>query len=265
LTTCFSPKQFSCLYDVKSNVHKKRLLKRRRWNSVVSTQCECKVSFSAYYAHSAVSRRLLPDDVNHPKHDTTLRKQRGQQKPLIVHDVQEKSWKQNNTEPEMAKVKKNLHKSIQVWHQRTKGLARQQLDIENYSSLMEKKNNHELLKSVLQNSIDLCHTEIALRSWFSLFFWSQTEKAHKNEYTSSYLRRKQKKKGGGESAETQSKPNTRALPRPPQTEAHKEHQQRRNNNNNSPGGGGGGEQRKQTNGNIQDPLLKQKLTKNCQQ
>jgi hypothetical protein len=111
--------------------------------------------------------------------------------------VQEKSWKQNNTEPEMAKVKKNLHKSIQVWHQRTKGLARQQLDIENYSSLMEKKNNHELLKSVLQNSIDLCHTEIALRSWFSLFFWSQTEKAHKNEYTSSYLRRKQKKKGGG--------------------------------------------------------------------
>jgi hypothetical protein len=53
--------------------------------------------------------------------------------------VQEKSWKQNNTEPEMAKVKKNLHKSIQVWHQRTKGLARQQLDIENYSSLMEKK------------------------------------------------------------------------------------------------------------------------------
>lgn len=34
---------------------------------------------------------------------------------------------------------------------------------------------------------------------------------------------------------------------------------------NSPGGGGGGEHRKQTNGSIQDLLLKQKLTKNCQQ
>jgi len=73
------------------------------------------------------------------------------------------------------------------------------------------------------------------------------------------LRRKQTKKGGWECR------NTRALPRPPQTEAHKEHQQKRNNNNNSPGGGGGGEHRKQTNGSIQDLLLKQKLTKNCQQ
>jgi hypothetical protein len=53
--------------------------------------------------------------------------------------VQDKSWKQNNTEPEMAKVKKTRHESIQVWHQSTKGLARQQLEIENYSSLMEKK------------------------------------------------------------------------------------------------------------------------------
>jgi hypothetical protein len=136
---CFSPKQFSCFYDVKSNVYKKRLLKRRRWNSVVSsTQCECKVSFSGFYAHSAVPRRLLPDDVNRHKHYTILRKQRGQRKPLIVHDVQEKACKQNNTEPEMAEVKKTLHKSIQVWHQSTKGLARQQLEIENYSSLMEK-------------------------------------------------------------------------------------------------------------------------------
>jgi len=135
---CFSPKQFSCFYDVKSNVYKKMLLKRR-WNSVVSTQCECKVSFSGYYAHSAVPRRLLPDDVNRHKHDTFLRKQRGQHKPLIVRDVQEKPCKQNNTEPEMTEVKKTLHKSIQVWHQSTKGLARQQLEIENYSSLMEKK------------------------------------------------------------------------------------------------------------------------------
>jgi hypothetical protein len=81
------------------------------------------VSFSSYYAHSAVPRRLLPDDANRHKHDTILRKRRGQQKPLIVHDVQEKSWKQNNTEPEMAKVKQTLHKSIQVWHQSTKGLS----------------------------------------------------------------------------------------------------------------------------------------------
>lgn len=63
----------------------------------------------------------------------------------------------------MAEVKKTLHKSIQVWHQSTKGLARQQLEIENYSSLMEKKHNHELLHSVLQNSIDLCRTETAIR------------------------------------------------------------------------------------------------------
>lgn len=178
----------------KATFTKKRFLKRRRWNSVVSTQCECKVSFSGYYAHSAVPRRLLPDDVNRHKHDTILRKQRGQQKPLIVHDVQEKSWKQNNTEPEMAKVTKTLHKSIQVWHQSTKGLARQQLEIENYSSLKEKK-QPRAAPIYLQNSIDLCRTEIALRSWLSLLFLSQTEKAHKNEYTRSYLRRKQKKGG----------------------------------------------------------------------
>lgn len=116
---------------------------------------------------------------------------------------------------------------------------------------------------MLQNSIDLCHTEIALRSWFSLLFLSQTEKERIHKLI---LEKETEEEGGGRgNAETQNKPNTRALPRASQTEAHKEHQQKRNNNNNTPGGGGGGEHRKQTNGSIQDLLLKQKLTKNCQQ
>jgi hypothetical protein len=112
---------------------------------------------------------------------------------------------------------------------------------------------------VLQNSIDLCDTEIALRSWFSLLFLSQTERSEKNEYTSSYLRKKQKKKGGKKCRNTK-KPNTRALPRPPKTEAHKEHQQKRDNNNNSPGGRGRRAQ-KQTNGSIQDLLPSNKSSR----
>jgi hypothetical protein len=88
---------------------------------------------------------------------------------------------------------------------------------------------------------------------------SQTEKA----YASSYLRRKQTKKGGeGGTAETQELFQDLLKPKLTKNINKKE---RTTTIAEGGGGGGGGEHRKQTNGSIQDLLLKQKLTKNCQQ
>jgi hypothetical protein len=178
--------------------------------------------------------------------------------------VQEKSWKQNNSEPEMAKVTKTLHKSIQVWHQSTKGLARQQLEIENYSSLKEKKQPRAapIYASKFYRFVPYRDsTQIMVFAFVSVTDRESTQKRiHK------LLLEKKTEKGGERIQKHKTSQTQELFQELLKLKLTKNINKKETTTTTiARGGNGGGEHRKQTNGSNQDLLLEQKLTKNCQQ
>jgi hypothetical protein len=125
----------------------------------------------------------------------------------------------------MAKVKKTRHESIQVWHQSTKGLARQQLEIENYSSLMEKKQPRAAPICASKFYRLVPYRDSTQIMVFTFVFVTDRESTQKRIHKLPL--EKKTEKGGKKMQKHKTNQNTRALPRPPQTEAHKEHQQKK--------------------------------------